>query len=108
MRCQAVVLVLSREFVRKRHAMEMLSLVLERKRRERIGCYLLPMLCDITLEQCMELPFGYDSEDWVGGEARPAAGVLLRWSDSIKRLLEFAAPWDPVAKCQYKVRYKQA
>lgn len=108
MRCQAVVVVLSREFVRKRHAMEMLSLVLECKRRKRDGCHLLPVLCDITLEQCMELPFGYNSEDWVGGEARPAAGVLLRWSDSVKRLLEFAAPCDPVADCRHDVRTAQA
>ena len=88
---RAVVVVLSSEFVRKRHPMAELALLLKRKRQD--GCFrLLPILYGISFEQCVNLATtGYAKDVWIGGEERPAEKVLQKWAGMVKELLTITA-----------------
>ena len=87
----AVVVVLSEEYVRKRHPMEELKLLVLRKRAKKDCFCLLPVLYGITYEQCSSLATEYHSEPWVGDADKPAKEILSQWADCVKELLEVTA-----------------
>jgi hypothetical protein len=79
------VLILSKEFVRKRYPMQELRILLQRWEAE--GVALVPVLYGVTLEQLKDIRRAYDQERWCVAEKKPAHAVLDGWAGDLQRLL---------------------
>ena len=73
--------------MRKPYPMAELRTLLERKDKEKESCRLLPVLYGITYEECDCLTTEYDCKDWVKGEEKPDADMLVQWASLVERLL---------------------
>ena len=90
----AVVVVLSPEFVRKKSPMEELEILLARHRADPRSVLVLPVWYGIDYQRVCNLEAGYHSEEWVGGQAKPAPDVLARWAKTVRELLNTTAVRD--------------
>ena len=74
--------------------MEELEISLARQRTEPGSVRVLPVWYGITYQQCYNLEAVYNSEEWIGGEVKPAPNVLARWAMAVRELLELSAIRD--------------
>ena len=90
----AVVVVLSPEFVRKEYPMKELEILLARQRSDPESVRVLPVWYEVNYQQCCNLEVVYCSEEWVGGEKKPAQNVLDHWAKTVRELLHTTAVKD--------------
>jgi hypothetical protein len=87
--CAAVV-VLSREFVRKRFTMRELRIFLERKARDPTFV-IIPVFYELTVEQCSNLEQLYVCKPWPTSPGVPKVAdkdVLKGWAEDVRKLLD--------------------
>jgi hypothetical protein len=89
--CAAVV-VLSPAFVRDKHRMRELQILLERRAEDPGSIAILPVLIGRSVQQCGDLGARYLSQPWPQGVPEPTAqeraAALEEWAAAIKQLLQ--------------------
>jgi hypothetical protein len=78
------VVILSREFVRKKYPMQELRILLQRWQAQ--GVELVPVLYGISVEDLLHMRQLYSNEPWCVAEAMPAGSVLDGWAEDLQQL----------------------
>jgi hypothetical protein len=88
---RAAVVVLSPEFVQKKHPMRELQIFLERKAADPSSLIIIPVFIGLTVEQCDNLEALYLSQPWPKGVPKlikqETAETLKEWAAAVKQLL---------------------
>ena len=74
--------------------MKELDILLARQRAALGNVRVLPVWYKVNYQQCCDLEAAYHSEEWAGGEPKPAPDVLERWATTVRELLNTTAVRD--------------
>jgi hypothetical protein len=84
--CDAGVVLLSKEYVRKEWPMNELRILLKRWRDGDVA--LVPVLYKLQVEDLVAIREQYDSHDWCVVDSKPAPEVLDKYAEDLQQLMD--------------------
>jgi hypothetical protein len=82
--CPPGILIISKDFVRKKYPMQELHILL--RRWQDGGAPLVPVLYGVTVEQLGDIQRQYGEGAWGAAGEKPASAVLARWAEDLQLL----------------------